>query len=387
MTNELLFCKIGLNFGGCIMKQDNDLLKMMKEISKELPFLKEMLQNDIRILRSDEPGAEIAAQLQAVINGNPGEVYFDKPYLVTTENQRFIGKILPTDVNHVASILGSVDNVFECVAEGVGTIHVWDVNRLQNAVYHLKRASILTLSPKEYDQFLVDYTSKRYLSNDVFKTVKQAIADECYQNAWDVIFGMNPQEDLKNYLFKGPGIDLSKLRYGLPYLKNKSRYYTVRENLPKTDIAISNEDIISGILSSSETFDFIDFSNTLLFIYQLDCNSNVEEFHSKIKQVKDIYDNHLNPGGVMMLDYWFGARPEKLSSYVSTNPEEEKTLEIYQHTYDLLYRHFDLETCSVEPILNGLFTQKFDFATGKVKPFTLNPIDNRDTVIYTKKRK
>ena len=59
----------------------------------------------------------------------------------------------------------------------------------------------------------------------------------------------------------------------------------------------------------------------------------------------------------------------------------------YQHTYDLLDRHFDLETCSVEPILNGLFTQKFDFATGKVKPFTLNPIDNRDTVIYTKKRK
>lgn len=45
------------------MKQDNDLLKMMKEISKELPFLEEMLQNDIRILRSDEPGAEIAAQL------------------------------------------------------------------------------------------------------------------------------------------------------------------------------------------------------------------------------------------------------------------------------------------------------------------------------------
>ena len=75
-----------------------------------------MLQNDIRILRSDEPGAEIAAQLQAVINGNPGEVYFDKPYLVTTENQRFIGKILPPDANHVASILGSVDNVFECVA-------------------------------------------------------------------------------------------------------------------------------------------------------------------------------------------------------------------------------------------------------------------------------
>lgn len=113
MTNELLFCRIGLNFGGCIMKQDNDLLKMMKEISKELPFLKEMLQNDIRILRSDEPGAEIAAQLQAVINGNPGEVYFDKPYLVTTENQRFIGKILPPDANHVASILGSVGNVFE----------------------------------------------------------------------------------------------------------------------------------------------------------------------------------------------------------------------------------------------------------------------------------
>ena len=113
----------------------------------------------------------------------------------------------------------------------------------------------------------------------------------------------------------------------------------------------------------------------------------MEEFHTKIKQVKDIYDNHLNPGGVMMLDYWFGARPEKLSSYVSTNPEEEKTLEIYQHTYDLLTRYFDLETCSVEPILNGLFTQKFDFATGKVKPFTLNPIDNRDTVIYTKKRK
>lgn len=368
------------------MKQNNDLIKMMKEISTELPFLKEMLQNDIRFLNPDEPGADIALQLQAVINGNPDDVYFDKPYLVTTENQRLIGKILPMGANHVASVLGSVDNVFECVAEGVGTIHVWDVNRLQNAVYHLKRASILTLSPKEYDQFLVDYTSKRYLSNDVFQTVKPAITDENYQNAWDVIFSMNPQEDLKNYLFKGPGIDLSRLRYGIPYLKNKSRYYTVRENLPKTDITISNEDIISGILSSSETFDFIDFSNILLFTYQLGCNSDVEKFHSKIKQVKDIYDHHLNPGGVMMLDYWFGARPEKLSSYIATNLEEKETLEIYQHTYDLLTRYFDLETHSVEPVLNGLFVQKLDSVTKRVVPSTANPIDNQDTVIYTKKR-
>ena len=110
---------------------------------------------------------------------------------------------MPSDSKRVASILGSADNIFECVAEGIGTIHAWDTNCLQNATYHLKRASILALSPKEYDQFLVDYNSKRYLSSDLFQAVKPAFLDKEYQNAWDIIFGMNPREDLKHYLFKG----------------------------------------------------------------------------------------------------------------------------------------------------------------------------------------
>lgn len=357
------------------------LLKMMETMSQELP---EMLQNDFRIFDSKEPGVEVAGRLQAIINGNPAKVYFDKPYLVTTENQRFIGKILPSDSKRVASILGSADNIFECVAEGIGTIHAWDTNCLQNATYHLKRASILALSPKDYDQFLVDYNSKRYLSSDLFQAVKPAFLDKEYQNAWDIIFGMNPREDLKHYLFKGSGGDLSRLRYGLPYLKNKSRYYTLRENLEKAEITISNEDILSSILASSETFDFIDFSNILLFVYQLDCQSNVEDFHDKIKQLKEIYNHHLNPNGVMMLDYWFGVKPEKLSSYVSTNQEEAKTLEIYRHTYDFLNQYFDLETCSVEPILNGSFYQKSNL---KDDTTTFRSVDTLDTVIYTKKKK
>lgn len=349
------------------MKLEDDLLKMIGELP-DLSSLKDFLQKEVRVLDKDAPGSDIALSIQSVINGNEDAVYLNKPYLATTENQRLIGKVLPPITKQVGSILGSVDNVFECVAEGVGKIHVWDINRLQVAVYHLKRASILALSPKEYDQFLVDYTSKRFLSNDVFQTVKPAISDECYQNAWDAIFGMNPQEDLKNYLFKGVGIDLTKLRYGMPYLKNKSRYYRVKEQLPKADITVSNGDIVSGILSSSETFDFIHLSNFLLFAYQLECDSSKELFRSKIKQLREIYDKHLNPGGAMLLDYWFGAKPETLNQYSLSAETEELTRKIYQCTYDLLNQEFDLETCQVERVITGL-------------------PDSQDTVIYTKKRK
>ena len=349
------------------MKQEDDLLKMIQSLP-DLSSLKELLQKEVRVLDKNNPGADIALKIQSIINGDQDAVYLNKPYLATTENQRLIGKILPLDAKNVASILGSVDNVFEFVAEGVGKIHVWDINSLQVAVYHLKRASILALSPKEYDQFLVDYTSKRFLSNDVFQTVKPAIFDESYQNAWDAIFGINPQEDLKKYLFKAIGIDLVKLRYGMPYLKNKSRYYKVKDELPKADITISNGDIVSGILSSSEKFDFIHFSNFLLFAYQLDCNSDQELFRSKIKQLREVYDNHLNPGGVMLLDYWFGAKADTLNQYSLDTETEELSRKIYQCTYDYLKQDFDLETCPVERVIVGL-------------------PDSQDTAIYTKKRK
>lgn len=349
------------------MKQEDDLLKMIGSLP-DLSSLKELLQKEVRVLDKNDPGADIALKIQSIINGNQDAVYLNKPYLVTTENQRLIGKILPSNAQHVGCILGSGDNVFEFVAEGVGKIHAWDINSLQEAVYHLKRASILALSPKEYDQFLVDYTSKRFLSKDVFQTIKSAISDEGYQNAWDNIFDINPQEDLKKYLFKAIGIDLARLRYGMPYLKNKSRYYKVKDELPKTDITVSNGDIVSGILSSSEKFDFIHFSNFLLFAYQLDCDSNQELFRAKIKQLREIYDDHLNSDGAMLLDYWFGAKPDGLNQYLLDTETEKLSQKIYQCTYDYLKQDFDLETCPVERVIVGL-------------------PDSQDTAIYTKKRK
>ena len=58
----------------------------------------------------------------------------------------------------------------------------------------------------------------------------------------------------------------------LPFLRNKPGYYDLRTKLEKADIQIHIQDALEYLKQNpTQQFDYIDITNILLFIYQLQC--------------------------------------------------------------------------------------------------------------------
>lgn len=316
--------------------------------------------------------------------------YNEKPYLVTTQNQSYIAKILPENVKNACCVLGAGDSVFELSSKGVENITAVDINPHQTFVYHLRKASILTLEPKEFEGFLVDSNRKIFLSPDVFKIVREGftVEEEESRKICEYLFSHYSSRVLGDNLFKTCGGFIKLIRQSLPYIKNKTDFYHLKEQLQKVKISLVNGDILTYFLNHpKEMFEYIDITNVLLFIYQMDCGCNEELFRKKIEQLRVIYEQNLSVDGVFVLDYFFGNSIRSLfaSKAESSNVQgvlkgarmqdviknykqysKQKVSNIYRETYLLLKEMFELEIANEKRQIDTF---------GKEK----------DTIVYTKK--
>ena len=186
-------------------------------------------------------------------------------------------------------------------------------------------------------------------------------------NFWDNIIDINPQDDLRQYLFKGIGGDISKTRMCLPFLRNKPGYYDLRTKLEKADIQIHIQDALEYLKQNpNQQFDYIDITNILLFIYQLQCEDKPEKYNEVLKQLRTIYDTNLNNGGVFVIDYLFAVGLQDLEQISEENPDKRKVQEIYKITLEKLRELFELESLTASKLIEGFGS-------------------SQDTIIYTKK--
>ena len=65
-----------------------------------------------------------------------------------------------------------------------------DTNNLQECIFRLRKAAIMTLSNEEFEAFLLDIHNKRFLSQEVYQTVKEGFlkSEEAYKNFWEIFF-------------------------------------------------------------------------------------------------------------------------------------------------------------------------------------------------------
>ncbi len=229
------------------MIQLNEMLQLLKELegNPEGNLLKQMMVQGKHIKKST-PGFKQIEKTQNIITMDriDSDVYYDKPYLLTTRNQRYLDTTLPQEVDSAFTILSAGDTVFELVSRGVNKIVTVDINDLQPLVFKLRKAAIMTLRTKQFEQFLIDSKGYRFMAKDVYKEVREAFDknDEPTINFWDNIIEVNPQDYLRQYLFKGIGGDIDKTRMCLPFLRNKQGYYDLRSKLEKADIQIHLQD-------------------------------------------------------------------------------------------------------------------------------------------------
>jgi hypothetical protein len=354
------------------MIQMNEMQQLLKKLegTPEGNLLKQMMGQS-RLLTRSTPGFKQIEKAQNIItkDGMDTDVYYDKPYLLTTRNQRYLDTTLPNGADSAFTILSAGDTIFELVSRGVNHIVTVDVNDLQPLVFKLRKAAIMTLKPSQFEQFLIDSKGYRFMARDVYKDVREAFdkSDEPTINFWDNIIDINPQDDLRQYLFKGIGGDISKTRMCLPFLRNKPGYYDLRTKLEKADIQIHIQDALEYLKQNpTQQFDYIDITNILLFIYQLQCEDKPEKYNEVLKTLRTIYDTNLNNGGVFVIDYLFGVGLSDLENITMEEPEKRKVQEIYKITLEKLRELFELESCTVSKLIDGFGPKQ-------------------DTIIYTKK--
>ncbi len=334
--------------------------------------------SSVLFIKKDMPGIDLFLKMQNVINkdGLDLEINNVKPFLSTTENQRYLDKTLDKGAQSAFIILGSGDTLFELASRGIKDITAAEINELQILIAKLRLASIKTLSARDYEGFLINSTSKKFLSKDVFKTVSEALEDEEAFNIWTNLFEANPNEDIKAHMAKKVEDsfgNLQSLKYGIPYLKRKTSFYKAREVLENADIKIVVGDAIEYLLThESEHFDYMDITNILLFYYQMKCDNDKRKFLGSLAKLHAIYEKNLNQGGVFTLDYQFGSDVTSFDEALEKSKKEKniisyKTNQIYKTIFEGLSQFFDLEITTVERVIHGLD-----------KPY--------DTVIYTRKK-
>lgn len=157
------------------------------------------------------PGGELLVKAQELLLSDDIEDYPNKPYLVTTQNQRYLAEVLPKNAQKVCVILGAGDTIFQLVSQGIKEIVALEINDVQEVVFKLRKAALLTLSNTEFENFLIDMESKDFLSEEILEKVEKGFMnDDGGYVFWYDFLKFNEKEEMCEYFFKG-GLDHTDL--------------------------------------------------------------------------------------------------------------------------------------------------------------------------------
>lgn len=334
-------------------------------------------EEDFLVTIKELPGCKLFAKAQEILLSDDHKDYASKPYMTTTQNQRYLSEVLPKNAQNVCVILGSGDTIFQLASQGIKDVVALEINDLQEIVFKLRKAALFTLSNTEFENFLLDLESKDFLSKEILEKVKEGfMEDEEAKDFWDTFLELNLKEEICEYFIKGglEHADLYTIRYALPYLKRRGVYNRARENLKESNLQIKVKDALDFFDEATEMFDFIDITNILMFVYQMKCNNEQKKFIEVVKKLKRIYKNNLKSGGTMVLDYMFSISPKELELPISKvtdgNTLALKVEELYKNVYNALKEEFsNLETLEVTACCTPIHLK------GKI-----------DTVVYVRKQ-
>lgn len=329
--------------------------------------LVEQLENSAILLNKNDP---VFNYLNVASNIMIFDNYEKKPYLNTTENEQYMRNLINPNMSKAFVVMGGGDPIFQLLAHNIIDIDAVEINEMQNLIFSLKKAAFKTLNNSEYENFLIDRHSIKFLSKEVFNYVKDGFSkdEDIEKKFWSLFLEKADIEEIKQYFFKG-GIECSPIdiaRKNLLFIKKKNLYYKIRENIEKAKITIKNEDAVEYLTKTNEKYDYIDITNILLFIYQ---QQSKQQFIEYIKSLKTIYKNNLNNNGVLVLDYMFGIISDQLlKQNLETNPNKKFQIEIYIEIYKILCEYFSINMTNVEATPNATVLTGFS-----------------DVVVYTKK--
>lgn len=355
-----------------IMKKQEALDFFKRVYESNNPEIMKRIVKGCSIVQKDNPALDEIGRAQEIINNSSEDhmLYRGRPYMLSTQNQRYLQQTVPENAQSAFVILSPGDTTFELILKDLKRIVAVDTNDMQQMVFKLRWASILTLNAKDFDSFTVNSRHDRFMNQEVYNHVRPAIKEEKVQCFWDHVLSVNDRQELKENFFKNANDDLFAIKQSLSFLRNKSTYYDLRNKLEQ------NPDVITPIVDAIQffddnpdvKFDYIDITNILLFIYQMECNNDIDLFRQKIIKLRQIFEKNLNPGGTFVLDYLFGTSKTSVCDLEKLKDLDPKAQTVYFNTYKLLQEYFELDHAEYSRIIHSF---------GK----------ENDTVVFTKKPK
>lgn len=276
------------------------------------------------------------------------EYYLSKPYLCGNENQNHIQKLIKPEYENACLVGSSGNTLFEVARNGITDITAVDISNLQMLILKLRIASVQTLNNIEFEKFLLNLNNNGFLSNEMFeKLIRKKIPDREVADFWSEFLRKFPPQVIASCYIKGglEHTDVYTCKKMLPWIKNGGNYNAMRRNLMRAKIEFQVCDIIEFLITHPENkFDYIDFSNILLYIYQ-DCPDNdFSKISEALDKIKIIYEKNLKNGGTFVMDYMFGINQEDLTnSRLKLNTNQEVLRDLYFRVYEQLSKEFPLE--------------------------------------------
>ncbi len=330
-----------------------------EELKKILRKLEE--DGGIYVSTPKDPEFNKLKEAQKIMLAPTFREYFKKPFLATTQNLSYIEKF-NKDIGEAFTILGSGDSIFQLVYKGVKNITAIDTNEFQADVYRLKKACVLALSYEEFYDFVFDTKGIRFLEYNIFKSKIMPYFDkneESSKKFWEKFFRAYEPVELITKFFKG-GIERGNfaiVKESLRFMKKKSNYEKMKRNMENLKLEIKIGDALSFLAESKRTYEWIDLSNILLYIFQDTAREG--DLTKRCELLKQIKEKNLNENGVLILDYMFASKEEFLTPHELKDGEEKKTIEIYHKIYEYLIRLFgeDLKVMELRNLLKAMPTR------------------------------
>ena len=367
-----------------------------KNYEKDLvDFLANNFTNGIIKMKKDAPEAKYLEKAQNVILSDlTGEEYhsFYKPYFTTTQNQRYLTQAVPAKAKSACVILGAGDTTFQLLSQGIKDITALENNDLQILTYYLRLAAIKGLSNSEFEDFLLDCNGINFLSLENFNKVKEYFDSDkiVERDFWEKFLQLNPIEDIKSSYIKG-GLeqnDLFFVRYALPYLSKKGKYYALRDKIAQAKLQIQLTDAIEYLMSSEDKFDYIDITNILLTMFQNEYDCNPEKFNECVEKLKLIYEKKLNSVGTFVMDYVFGMSKKEMERVIDISALVNKEFLRELDPLERLKKKQEFVKAINATIFNKL-NQEFSIDTFEVQSskISVTSLDGAcDTVVLARKR-
>lgn len=228
---------------------------------------------------------------------------FKKIYPFTTENISGYQPYFKLKENSLLTVGSSLDQTINASLAGCKDITVLDLCPYAKEYFQLKKASIETLSKKEFEQFLMKkryylglfHNDNKVLSPELFAKVEETLydLDPSSHQFWKDLFALRGPETVRQKLFSTDEYTPKVIRRLNPYLQSEEEYLKTRETLKETNVTFLEGDIQTENLP--RTYDNIYLSN-------IACHTSLDETRKIVEHLQP----YLTEDGQLLVSYLYG---------------------------------------------------------------------------------